>query len=173
MYYTCPWNGQRTFVFKALKPVHFDHKALRARLPLDAVKWHPALYENTWLRAFIQYCELILGGEGLFEGWEKELGIAMIWFFLPAKNTSYAGCLSHCVFFLSLGTNTAFLYWKEGCSCLQTWGRGRSPLLSLLYSFVGFVAWFLKISKAWTVMFSVWLPTQLFLNLLTNFILTW
>lgn len=138
--------------------VHFDHKVLRARLPLDNVKWPPALYEHTWLRAFFQYCELFLGGEGLFEGREKERGIAMIFFFFwPAKNTSYAGCFSHCAFFLSLGTNTAFLYQKEGCSFLQTWGRGILPLLSLSYSFVGFIAWFLKISKALTVVFSVFL----------------
>lgn len=30
--------------------------------------------------------------------------------FSPAKNTSYADSFSYCVFFLSLGTNTVFLY---------------------------------------------------------------
>lgn len=97
------------------------------------------------LKAFFQYCELVLGGEELFEGCETELGIAMSFLgFLPAKVTSYADCFSHCVFFLSLGTNTGFLYQKEGCSCLQTWGRESLPLLSLLYPFVSFVACFLR-----------------------------
>lgn len=48
--------------------VHFDHKALRARLLLDTVRCHPALYEHIWLGAFCQYCELVLGGEEHFEG---------------------------------------------------------------------------------------------------------
>lgn len=50
-------------------------------------------------------------------------------------------------------------------------GEGGCLLLSLLYSFVIFIAWFLKISKAYTDKSSVCLPTQLFLDLLANFIL--
>lgn len=80
-------------------------------------------------------------------------------FLKPAWNTSHAVWFSHCVFFLSFGTNTAFLYQKEGYSCSQTWGGERLPLLPLLYVFVVFLVWFLKISKACAVLSSVCLPT--------------
>lgn len=52
-----------------------------------------------------------------------------------------------CIVFSSFPLGQTSLYQKEGCSCSQTWGRGRSALKSLLCSFMGFVAWFLKISK--------------------------
>lgn len=109
--------------------------------------------------------------EKVFSKGERKNSELLCFFLKPVRSTSYAGWFSHCVFFLSFGTNTTSLYQKEGCSCLQTWGRGRLPPLSLLYSFVIFVAWFLKISKAYTDKSSVCLPTQLFLDLLANFIL--
>lgn len=77
-----------------------------------------------------------------------------------------------CIVFSSFPLGQTSLYQKEGCSCSQTWGRGRSALKSLLCSFMGFVAWFLKISKVCRVMLSVCLPTQLSVNLLANFVLT-
>lgn len=102
-------------------------EALEAMLLLAAVWWHPAVCEHAGLRVFIQQGELFLRGKSVFKGWEKELGIAVFFFLKPVRSTSYAGWFSHCVFFLSFGTNTTSLYQKEGCSCLQTWGRGRLP----------------------------------------------
>lgn len=60
--------------------------------------------------------------EKVFSEGEKENGYA---FFKPSRNASYAGWFSHCVFFLSSGTNAAVsLCQKEGCSCSRPGGEG-------------------------------------------------
>lgn len=166
-------HGQRAFIFKALKPANpFWPQGFEGK----AAFWGCLMASSTVWACLAEGFHSVLWvipirKKGFYRMGERTWNCDVL--FKPARNTSYAGCFSHCVFFLSFGTNTVFLYQKEGCSCSQTWGRGRLPLLSLLYSFAGFVACFLKISQACTVMSSACLPTRLFLNLLANFILTW
>lgn len=126
----CSWMDYTyPYVVKGLsssKPsnqqAHFDDKALGARLPLGA--WaYPALYGHTLLRAFVQYCELFLGGKRGFEGWEKELGIAML--FLSVLGILPMQAAFHIVFSSSpLGQTLLFFIRRKDVVAHRPGGEG-------------------------------------------------
>lgn len=81
-------------------------------------RWPEGFYSAGWVIPQRKKC---------FQRVRERTRNCCVFFLKPVRSTSYAGWFSHCVFFLSFGTNTTSLYQKEGCSCLQTWGRGRLP----------------------------------------------